>query len=475
MAYIVYPVLHDLNNTYDRFLDKYVYLGRVRQGMLLVDDEVRRHFGDALTQGTWTLGPDDGAVPEIACLRASRLTGGTMSVGVDYNPAMGAALLVFDMNTQEFRTACMKTLEQVRAQKTGDAVGSFTRAMKLYREGCTRLNATEAFQEAMRHFYKSIDRYRQNPLAYLHLGHIQHYQRRFRDFTKAWDNYSLCSLTGEGDPVFAPVRALGCLYCGWLSAAVLGNLQEAVTWTRKALECRPGIPEAYYHLAKMYALLGDVVEARTCLLELLNNIDPRYCARLKVDPDFYAVKDDFRALIYETAQQHVRELEDALEGEIGAVSSVMQLHARDKLDAAREMLSGNDFGRYVDAIVLVADVWERVRQEQGAAQASVAEDPEAVAREQQRQQQEAQERARAEQEAAMKAELQERIAAEMKARTQAQKERAHRRSIMRTLLSAVVLLLAAATLAAFVLFGLNATGFLLLLLTNCVLLVRALL
>lgn len=474
MGYIVYPVLHDLNNTYDRFLDRYVYLSRLRQGVLLVDDDVRRYFGDALTQGTWTLDPDGGEPQEIACLRDSRLIGGTMSVGVDYNPAMGAALLVYDMNTQEFRAACMKTLEQLRVQKSGDAVGSFTRAIKSYRNGCARLNAAESFQEAMRQFQKSIDRYRQNPLAYLHLAHMQHYQRRFRDFTKAWDNYSQCCSACESDPVFAPVQALGCLYCGWLSASVLGNLQESITWTRKALECRPGIPEAYYHLAKMYALLGDGVEARTCLMELLNNIDPRYCARLKIDPDFQAVKDDFRALIYETAQQHVRELQDALEGEIGDVSSVMQLHARDKLDAAREMLSGNDFGRYIDAIVLVSDVWERVRQEQGAAQASDGEDTDAAVRERQHRQQEEKERARAKREATMKAELQERIEAEMKARTRAQNERAHQRSIMRTFLSAVVLLLAAATLAAFVLFGINAAGFLLLLLTNCVLLVRAL-
>ncbi len=468
-----YPVLHDLTNTYDKYLNAHLYLGQSQEGIVYVSDKVRELFADSLQQGTWKLTSELHDSNDIESFDMQQLQEGIASLGPYFNVAMGGVLVNYEMRRNEFRKAYNRILDKCRELKRTDAESSLAQALKDYRDGYKGLEQADLFRDALRLFQKSLERHMQNPIAYLHVGHIFHYRESLRDFNKAWDNYNLCYTSSADDPALHPVGAQGCFYSGWLSAAVFGNLQEAVTWTKRALELDPRLHEANYHLVKFNALIGDMDEASKCLQQTIDTVDPRYCLKFKVDPDFQVVKDDLRVVFFNIAQRNIEELNEALEGDMGQFSDVMKLHAQDKIESSRKLLDANDLNQCMEAIIQIDDVWRKAHKEQVLKEENSEEKQARKQAEEEKHRAEEEAQKKSEEEQRMKDELKARMEEEMQIRIEAEKERLRQRNFLKTVFSGIFFLLVILTVSSFVIFGLNIVGFILLVLASIALLIRS--
>jgi tetratricopeptide (TPR) repeat protein len=471
----IYPVLHDLSNPYDIFLNEHQYLCSLQEGILRVTDAAREHCAASLQSGTWTLSAELQALPDIECIVAEDLRDGMHSLGPRFDIALGGVLVNHEMHRDVMRAGCAKILAGITSQDKTRIENSFVLGLKCYRDGCKTVEGADLFREALRQLRAAVEGHRGNPAAYLHIGHLYHYQESLRDFTKAWDHYNLCYLTALPDPDLHFMGAQACFYAGWLSAAVFSNLNEAITWTQHALDLDPRLLEARYHLAKLYALAGKGLEAAGQLRELIENGDARYCAKLSIDQDFRAVREEFATVLYEIAGNCIHGLEAALADGACSFSDLVRMLAQDKLAIAGKLANSSDVYDFLKAIVHIDDVWRKDAEDrrnretvardgqhgEAAGDAPRREDPrfdEQAARE-----------------AAMKAELTARMEAVMKARIAREQVRARRKEVAKNLLVVLLLILAAMSLASFAIFGLTLAGFILLLLASLTLLVRALL
>jgi tetratricopeptide (TPR) repeat protein len=471
----IYPILHDLANPYDVFLDGRRYVASSREGLLRITDAAREHFAGALQDGTWKLSPELHALPGLECIPAGDLGEGMLSLGPQFDIACGGVLIMYEMQREAFRKGCQKILSSVAPHDTSRIHNSFLLALQHYLNGCQTTEGMELFRESLRQFRVAVEGHRVNPAAHLHIGHLYHYQAQLRDFTKAWDHYNLCYLTALGDTDLHPIGAQGCFYAGWLSAAVFGNLNEAITWSQHALDLDPNLCEARYHLVKLYALTGNAPEAIAQLRALIDDGDARYCQKLCVDQDFRAVRDDFTVELYEIACRHIGALENALADPQREFSSLLRMRAQDELDVAKKLCASSDVYEFLWAIVHIDEVWRKDAEDRRNRETAAPEAQRGVSAADAGPRAEAVVAEDAEQEARMKEALKARMESVMKARIEEHTTRERRKGVRRNLLSLLVVMLAAMAVASFSVFGVTLTGFILVLCASIALLVRALL
>ncbi len=471
MTYTTYPFLHDLHNTYDSYLDNFRYIGSTQDGMLLVNDRLREAFGEHLTDGTWHMTGELKKDESVVWYDPSILAEGMSGLRHDYAVAMGGVLLIFEMNRREFHNGLQNIITVLKKLKKNDAVTHMAKALEVYAAAWKGTDQTDACKESLRLLTKAIDLHRQNPIVYLHIGHVLHYQPKYRDFTKAWDNYNLCYTSSADDAALAPIAARGCFYSGWLSAAVFGNLQESITWIKRALEKEPGFAEAHYCLMKLHALVGSSDDASAHLRHLLEQGGVGYCHRLKDDKDFHVFQDDLRPVFYEILKKDVSGLEKLLQGD-EPFSDAMRMLADDRIAAAKDVLDGGDAEQCMNALVLIDDAARKAELDRNSQQKKRQNEKREQDEDELKTKIE-EERRRSEEEERMKAELKERMEQEMKERTKRQNEQLRRKKFIKTLISIFVFIMVVLTFASFLLYGINLVGFAFLVLANIGLLVRA--
>ncbi len=472
--YSTFPILHDQMHTYNGFLLPRKYVGKLQQGIILITEESapllsRMHFDEK-----WVMNPELTDMEELVTYEADMLSEGMLSLKAQYNIAMGGVLVIFEMARGSFRAGLNTVFEKMQGLMKSDAENRFREAMKFYRDACRTAEQQDQFSESLRLFSKSIEDYRENAFAYLHMGHILHYHRKQRDFKRAMEYYSLCFTAAELFEEQMQVAAQGYFYSGWVSSAVYGDIQSGIDLTIKAIEMEPRMSEAYYNLAKFYAAFGDEDEASAQLREAIETFDRRYCLKVEKDSDFSAIRDEIRRLFYEIAENDIAECERLFQENTSRLSDVLKMHVEDKLNYAKKLLNTNDYLQHKDIMLLIDELKEKINQETINSDES---EQQKKQKEQsaQKQQQEAEDQERRAEEERMKAELAKRIEEEMKARIAAQEERQRKRTVAQAVFSNLFLLLLVLTIAAFAVYGLTVWGFLLLLSTSLTLLVRLLL
>jgi tetratricopeptide (TPR) repeat protein len=324
----------------------------------------------------------------------------------------------------------------------------------------------ELFNEALKNLQAVIDKHRETPLVYLHIGHIYHYQERLRNFRRALDNYMLCYSFAESDPDQALLAAQAVFHAGWLTAAVFGDMQAAIELTKKALACDPRLGEAHYHLAKIYGAFGDTREALFHLQQAVGSFDRRYCLKIEVDDDFRMIREELKKALYELAEKDVADQETWLREHGATLSDALRINAEDKLEDARRFLDTNDYAQVIQAIVLIDGLRKRLAGD--LQERELSEEEKERRRRQEDEQRRADEEAlqRAAEEARMKEELRQRIEAEMKVRIEAERKKQRRQRFIKALLLDALLILLALTLGSFIMYGVTVGGFVLILLTG---------
>lgn len=471
--YYSYPILHELTQTYDNFLSPRQYVSSLQEGIVHVTEKSLLALSQSGSGSQWKLTDEIRDAEDMVCFGLDRLGEGIRSLGADFNIAMGKVLINFEMTRPEFKAALTKLMDQFKKENKIEAEGRFREALKAYRDGCRVTDKPDLFKEALRNFQIVIEQSRKNALAHLHIAHIYHYQEQVRNVQKALGNYTLAYTYAADDPEQALIAAQSCFYAGWLSAAVLGNMQGAIDLTQKALEFDPTLGEAHYLLAKVYGTFGDIKEALAHLKQAVVSFDRRYCLKIEVDEDFKGIREEVKKLLYEVAEKDIADQENWLGAQGDSLSNIMKMHAQDKLDGAKDMLDANDFSRVIQAIMVIDGLKRKLIGESGERELTEEE------KERRRMQLEAQRKADEEaaliaaEEARMREELKQRIETEMKARIAAEQKKTRQKKFIKALLLDVSLLFFALTLGSFFLYGTTMYGFVLSFLTSMLVLIWA--
>lgn len=466
--YLSYPILHELTQTYDKFLSPRKYVSSLQEGIVQATEQSLLALAASGPAGQWKLTDDIREKTDIIWFDLPQLREGMHSLGADFNIAMGGVLVNFDMARPEYRVVFNKFVDVLKRDRKTEAEGRLRDALKAYRDGCRTVDNPELFAEALKNLQIVIDKHRGTPIAYIHIGHIYHYQDRLRNFRRAIDNYMLCYSFAESDPEQAPLAAQACFYAGWLTAAVLGDMQAAIELTKKALVCDPGLGEAHYHLAKIYGAFGDARESLLHLNEAIGHFDRRYCLRVEIDEDFRMIKEEIKKSLYDFAEKDITELEAWMREHGGTLSDALRINAADKLEDARRFIDSNDYAQLIKAIVLIDGLKKKLVGDLQDREMSAEE------KERRRKQEEEQRRAdeeaqqRAAEEARMKEELKQRIEAEMKARVEVERKQQRKKRFIKAVLADTILVLLTLILCSLIMYGVTVGAFVLALLASIV-------
>ncbi|MEI6127280.1 MAG: hypothetical protein WCQ99_12090 [Pseudomonadota bacterium] len=468
--YYTYPVLHELTNTYDKFLGPRKYVSSLQEGIVHVTEKSLQLLAESGTAGMWKLTDAIRNADDIVSLDLSSLRDGMASLGADYNIALGGVLVNFDMARKEFREAVTKLTVLFQKEHKVEAENRFRDALRAYRDGCRIVDKPDLMNDALKNLQGVIDKYRENPLAYLHMGHLYHYQDQHRNLRRAMEYYTQCATLAAAEPEQAVIAAQGFFYAGWLSAAAFGSMQSGIELTQKALELDPSLGEAHYHLAKLYGAFGDVKEAVSHLRKALELFDRKYCLKIEADDDFKMIREDTKRLLYEIAEKDLAAQEEWLNANGDSLTEVMKMHAQDKLHAAQRKLDTNDYPQIVQAIMLLAALKDKLGQEAGAPDVAEKEKEQRRAQEEEQRKAEAQAMLKAAEEERMKKELKALIEAEMKQRIEVEKIKAKKRKVIKGIVGDAVVILLALMLGSLLLYGISIAGFVLLLITGALIL-----
>jgi len=466
--YVSYPILHELTQTYDKFLSPRKYVSSLQEGIVQATEQSLLALAASGPAGQWKLTDDIREHADIISFDLTQLREGMHSLGADFNIAMGGVLVNFDMARTEYRAVFNKLMDVFKRDRKTEAEGRLREALKAYRDGCRTTDKPELFAEALKNLQAVIEKHRETPLAYIHIGHIYHYQERQRNFRRALDNYMLCYSFAESDPEQALLAAQASFYAGWLTAAVLGDMQAAIELTQKALACDPRLGEAHYHLAKIYGAFGDTRESLFNLNQAIGLFDRRYCLKVEVDDDFKMIKEELKKALYELAEKDIVEQETWLREHGGTLSDALRINAEDKLEDARRFLDTNDYGQVIKAIVLIDGLRKKLVGDLQDRELSAEE------KERRRKQEEEQRKAdeealqRAAEEARMKEELKQRIEAEMKERIEVERKQRRKKKFIKAVLADIILILLTLILCSLIMYGVTVGAFVLALLTSII-------
>lgn len=241
-----------------------------------------------------------------------KISEGISGLRADFNIGMGKVIAQFELMRSEVQAGLDHTIEILQNRRKSEAQEHFRDALEYYREGCKFFDKPQWFQDALKHFLASVERYERNPLAHLHIGHIYHYQKEQRDFEKALNHYRLCYTYGEADKKDYPVAAQGYFYAGWLQAAVFNNLPEAIKLAEECVKLDPKIGEAHFHIAKFSALLDQADQAIKHLRYAIENFDRNYYIKFSEDPDFDLIRDAVKKLFNQLKMETKAKFENEL-------------------------------------------------------------------------------------------------------------------------------------------------------------------
>lgn len=249
-------------------------------------------------------------------LGLDRLNEGIIGLRSDFNICMGKVLVQFEIMRSEINAGLGKIIHILENRRKSDAQEHFRDALKYYNDGCRFVDKPQWFDDALRHFVASVKKYERNPLAHLHIAHIYHYQKEFRNFEKALEHYRLCYTYGEADDKESAIAAQGYFYAGWLNAAVFNNLTEAIKLTNKCINLDPQLGEGHYHLSKFYALNHESAMAIKHLRYAIKDFDKSYCLKACADPDFSSVQADIKILLSELKNEAKENFRNTFEREL---------------------------------------------------------------------------------------------------------------------------------------------------------------
>ena len=185
--YRSYPILHEMKNSYDRYLRGRRYLGHVQRGIVQVNDASR----SALAVPDWQVS----AVPDSAdtvVFTPEDLAQGMCSLGAAYDVSMGAVLAPFDLRRAPLRSALEQICRILESGQKGPVFSPFQDALRLYQQGVASLQGDGQLQDSLRHLRTVLDGYGQNGIAHLYAGHILHYGERICNFSRALEHYQQC-------------------------------------------------------------------------------------------------------------------------------------------------------------------------------------------------------------------------------------------------------------------------------------------
>jgi len=453
--YQSYPILHELTYTYDKYLTPRKYVASLQEGIVQINDKSLLALAASGSAGQWKLTDDIRDDQDILSYSLDCLHEGMHSLGAEFNIALGGALIIFEMARPEYRAVLNKLIEIFKRDRKIEAEGRLREGLKAYRDGYRIHDKPELFNDVLRHLNAVIDKHREAPIVYLHLGHIYHYQEKLRNFRRALDNYLLCFSLAEADSDQALIAAQASFFAGWLTAAVLGDMQAAVEMIKKALVCDPRLGESHYVLAKIYGAFGDTREALSHLQEAIGSFDRRYCHKIIADGDFRMIRDDLKKMLYDIAEKDLSEQETWLHDHAASLSGVLRMHAEDKIEDTRHLLETNDFEQVATAVGLLDALKRKLTGELQEQELSREE------RERRRRQEEEQRKAdeealqRAAEEARMREELKQRIEAEMKARIEAERRKQRMINFIKALLTDSALMLLAFAIVWWFIYGLT--------------------
>lgn len=453
--YQSYPILHELIYTYDKYLAPRKYVASLQEGIVQLSDKSLLALAANGPAGQWKLTDEIIDDQDILSYTLDHLHEGMHSLGAEFNIAMGGALVIFEMARPEYRTVFNKLIEIFKRDRKIESEGRLREGLKAYRDGYRVPDKPEFFNDALRHLNAVVEKHREAPIVYLHIGHIYHYQEKLRNFRRALDNYLLCFSFAEADPDQALIAGQASFFAGWLTAAVMGDMQAAIEMIKKALACDPRLGESHYVLAKIYGAFGDTREALSHLQEAIGSFDRRYCHKIIADSDFRMIRDDLKKMLYDIVEKDLAEQETWLRDNAATLSGVLRLYAEDKIEDARRFLETNDFEQVATAVGLLDALKKKLTGELQEQELSQEE------RERRRRQEEEQRKAdeealqRAAEEARMKEELKQRIEAEMKARIEAERKKQRIKNFIKALLTDLALVLLAFAVVWWCIYGLT--------------------
>ena len=215
----------------------------------------------------------------------------------DFNIAMGGIALQFEMQRKEMQEGFNSIINILENKRKTDAQEDFRDGIEFYNDGYKFPDKPIWFKNAHKHLTASIQKYDRNPLAHLHLAHIYHYQKDFRDFDKALEHYELCCTYAEADEQSYAIAAQGYFYAGWLKASVFEDIDSAINLTKKSIEFDVNFSQAYYNLAKFYAIKKDSSNSLKYLETAIVKFDRNYTVKSKLDSDFSPIEQELDKLL----------------------------------------------------------------------------------------------------------------------------------------------------------------------------------
>ncbi|MDA3886105.1 MAG: hypothetical protein PF638_10985 [Candidatus Delongbacteria bacterium] len=174
---------------------------------------------------------------------------------------------------------------------------------------------TNLLDESLQGFNKSIEGYKENPIAYFYLGLIYHHPSDLFDLDKsmeAFKNAEKYALENE-EKVFA---AYIDYILGWIYY-IKGNIDEAIKVSLNSLDKDSIIlSETYFNLAKFYAIKNDAVNAIKYLDIAVANADNFYTLKADIDDDFIPIKEELEKY-FTHLRDEARKIVDSALSEFG--------------------------------------------------------------------------------------------------------------------------------------------------------------
>jgi len=243
--------------------------------------------------------------------RMDKVSSGIELLQSNFDISMGKVLIQLEMNNKIMKKGFNALINLMKNKRKVEASEHFTDAAQFYENGCKYLDKPQWFKDALKHLLLSVDIFEMNPMAHLYIGHIYHYQPEFMDLELADYHYKLCAMYGEANKDSLHIAGQGYFYAGWLSA-VKNNYEEAINLTKTAIDLSPNLAEAYYNLAKYYAVEGNYDESCKHLAKAIFDFDPDYGLKYFIDMDFESRIDEIGVYLMEYADRYNSKLMSAI-------------------------------------------------------------------------------------------------------------------------------------------------------------------
>lgn len=215
------------------------------------------------------------------------IKGGFASLQSSLDMKMSAIVTQFELQRKELANGLQQIANLLENSQKTKAKEAYLDGERAFSKFLQFPDETLFLSDAIEKFEESISIYKDNPYAYLYLGHAYLKNSDQYDEQKAIDSYKKCITYARGAEN-NKLAGLGAFFGGW-AYYINEQPEEAVILTEKSVSFDGSNSAAYYNLAKYNAYLKNS-ESAIHHLDKAKEFDPDYILKTADDKDFEKIQ-----------------------------------------------------------------------------------------------------------------------------------------------------------------------------------------